>query len=315
MSERALALVPNPDAAAKRKRAGDNDGDNDALLAPGSVSDPSLALVVPATGGPAITKAEYEKRLKDVRGAVFSTFDSVVVDLPPLSLSLSLSSSPSLSQPRPPSAGALSLSLSLPLSLSLSPLPLRPPLSLNLANSQTRPPAQNPATPRQADELEQKLAFITQNVPTIVSNVQGSAAGAGSGTFHTYANGRRREAERVERMEREARERAAKAEMEVGIFFLRERGGEGGGRGERPVAERLSLVGKERKLTRLFRCLLIPFTQKTDPPLDAAAGRGGEDRKEAREAAKAKGMERARSKGWTLKKQTKGLTYTRVGLN
>jgi hypothetical protein len=99
MSERALALVPNPDAAAKRKRAGDNDGDNDALLAPGSVSDPSLALVVPATGGPAITKAEYEKRLKDVRGAVFSTFDSVVVDLPPLSLSLSLSSSPSLSQP------------------------------------------------------------------------------------------------------------------------------------------------------------------------------------------------------------------------
>ena len=146
-----------------------------------------------------------------------------------------------------------------------------------------------------------------------MSNVQGSAAGAGSGTFHTYANGRRREAERVERREREARERAAKAEMEVGIFFFEREGGKGG-RGERPVAERLSLVGKERKLTRLFRCLLIPFTQKTDPPLDAAAGRGGEDRKEAREAAKAKGMERARSKRWSLKKRTKVLTNIRVGV-
>ena len=152
MSERALALVPNPNAAAKRKRAGDNDGDNDALLAPGSVSDPSLALVVPATGGPAITKAEYEKRLKDVRGAVFSTFDSVVVDLPPLSLSLSLSSSPSLSQPRPPSAGALSLSLSLPLSLPLSPPPSTSPLSQprKLANSSAGSKPRNSPTGRRA---------------------------------------------------------------------------------------------------------------------------------------------------------------------
>ena len=68
MSDRALALVPNPDATAKRKRDGDGGDkeDNDDSLTPGSVSDPSLALVVPATGGPAITKAEYEKRLKDV---------------------------------------------------------------------------------------------------------------------------------------------------------------------------------------------------------------------------------------------------------
>ena len=66
MSDRALALVPNADAA-KRKRGDDGDDDEDDLsLAHGDVSDPSLALVVPATGGPAITKAEYEKRLKDV---------------------------------------------------------------------------------------------------------------------------------------------------------------------------------------------------------------------------------------------------------
>jgi len=71
MADRALALVPNPDSKRKRSDGGGNgDEDNDdASLAPGS-SDPSLALVVPATGGPAITKAEYEKRLKDVRSGV-----------------------------------------------------------------------------------------------------------------------------------------------------------------------------------------------------------------------------------------------------
>ena len=55
----------------------------------------------------------------------------------------------------------------------------------------------------------------------MVQNVQGSAAGAGSGTFHTYTNSRRRELERIERMEKEARERAAKEAMEVreGVVF------------------------------------------------------------------------------------------------
>lgn len=75
MSDRALALVPKADA--KRKRGvdgGDDDDEGASLAAPGSVSDPSLALVVPATGGPAITKAEYEKRLKDVRYLVIFLF-------------------------------------------------------------------------------------------------------------------------------------------------------------------------------------------------------------------------------------------------
>lgn len=74
MSDRALALVPNSDAKRKRGGVDGGDGDDEGAFPPGSVSDPSLALVVPATGGPAITKAEYEKRLKDVR--IFLVFFS-----------------------------------------------------------------------------------------------------------------------------------------------------------------------------------------------------------------------------------------------
>lgn len=103
MADRALALVPNPDSR-KRRVGGGGDEDIDASLAPGSSSsDPSLALVVPATGGPAITKAEYEKRLKDVsEGVVVFEFvyDSVARPLP-------------LSRPPPPPPSRLELPLSL----------------------------------------------------------------------------------------------------------------------------------------------------------------------------------------------------------
>ena len=126
MADRALALVPNPDAAAaKRKRGvdgGGGDEDNDASLAPGSSSDPSLALVVPATGGPAITKAEYEKRLKDVRAFWF------------LSL-LSLKLLVSIVRTSVPLLSASNHHLLFPgrSSLSLSPPPSSPPsLNLNL---------------------------------------------------------------------------------------------------------------------------------------------------------------------------------------
>ncbi|KAK4111191.1 DUF1168-domain-containing protein, partial [Canariomyces notabilis] len=39
--------------------------------------------------------------------------------------------------------------------------------------------------------------------PEIVTNVQGSSAGAGSGEFHVYKAARRREYERLRRMEEE----------------------------------------------------------------------------------------------------------------
>lgn len=52
--------------------------------------------------------------------------------------------------------------------------------------------------------------------PEIVANVQGSSAGAGSGEFHVYKASRRREYERLRRMDEEVAREAADAEFERG---------------------------------------------------------------------------------------------------
>lgn len=52
--------------------------------------------------------------------------------------------------------------------------------------------------------------------PEIVSNVQGSSAGAGSGEFHVYKASRRREYERLRGMEEEVKREKAQEEFEVG---------------------------------------------------------------------------------------------------
>ena len=48
------------------------------------------------------------------------------------------------------------------------------------------------------------LASALPPPPEIVSNVQGSSAGAGSGEFHVYKASRRREYERLKLMDEEA---------------------------------------------------------------------------------------------------------------
>ncbi|KAI0418724.1 hypothetical protein F5X98DRAFT_108753 [Xylaria grammica] len=52
--------------------------------------------------------------------------------------------------------------------------------------------------------------------PEIVTNVQGSSAGAGSGEFHVYKASRRREYERLRRMDEEVAREAADADFERG---------------------------------------------------------------------------------------------------
>ncbi|KAH8899558.1 hypothetical protein GQ53DRAFT_816686 [Thozetella sp. PMI_491] len=51
--------------------------------------------------------------------------------------------------------------------------------------------------------------------PEIVTNVQGSSAGAGSGEFHVYKASRRREYERLRLMDEETRKEQATAEFEL----------------------------------------------------------------------------------------------------
>ncbi|KAH8162935.1 hypothetical protein CIB48_g5288 [Xylaria polymorpha] len=52
--------------------------------------------------------------------------------------------------------------------------------------------------------------------PEIVTNVQGSSAGAGSGEFHVYKASRRREYERLRRMDEEVARETADTEFEHG---------------------------------------------------------------------------------------------------
>eukprot|EP00245_Coleochaete_scutata_P010892 TRINITY_DN3937_c1_g2_i2.p1 TRINITY_DN3937_c1_g2~~TRINITY_DN3937_c1_g2_i2.p1 ORF type:complete len:165 (+),score=52.59 TRINITY_DN3937_c1_g2_i2:143-637(+) len=57
------------------------------------------------------------------------------------------------------------------------------------------------------EDLEVKLARISDLVPTRVQNTSGSSAGSGSGDFHQYRQMRRKEQDRVTRMEVEYKKR------------------------------------------------------------------------------------------------------------
>ncbi|KAK9842713.1 hypothetical protein WJX74_001096 [Apatococcus lobatus] len=75
---------------------------------------------------------------------------------------------------------------------------------------------------KDAEELEKKLTYITEKVPTRIQNVMGSNAGAGSGEFHMYRQARRREMMRQARFETEAIAQAEKDDYEMRQQRLRE---------------------------------------------------------------------------------------------
>ncbi|KAF0891149.1 hypothetical protein E2562_005216 [Oryza meyeriana var. granulata] len=66
------------------------------------------------------------------------------------------------------------------------------------------------------EDLEVKLRRIMENVPVRVSNTSGSSAGSGSGDFHQYRQMRRREQDRLARMDADYQKR-----KEMAVFELR----------------------------------------------------------------------------------------------
>ena len=60
-----------------------------------------------------------------------------------------------------------------------------------------------------AEAAARSATLAASQVPEIVANVQGSSAGAGSGEFHVYKASRRREYDRVRKMEEEVEKEKA----------------------------------------------------------------------------------------------------------
>ncbi|KAF3643329.1 PRKR-interacting protein 1 [Capsicum annuum] len=95
----------------------------------------------------------------------------------------------------------------------VSALPPRPPASSSsTALVEYTPPAANP----EDEDLEIKLRRILECVPVRVSNTSGSSAGSGSGDFHQYRQMRRREQDRLARMDVDYQKR-----KEIAEFHLR----------------------------------------------------------------------------------------------
>lgn len=90
-------------------------------------------------------------------------------------------------------------------------LPPRPPASSSTALVEYTPSAANP----EEEDLEIKLRRILECVPVRVSNTSGSSAGSGSGDFHQYRQMRRREQDRLARMDVDYQRRKEVAEFNL----------------------------------------------------------------------------------------------------
>lgn len=82
--------------------------------------------------------------------------------------------------------------------------------------------------------------------PEIVTNVQGSSAGAGSGEFHVYKASRRREYERVAAMEEEARREREDREFAGKVEERRRRDEEKLGKNQRRRAKQRERLMKKK---------------------------------------------------------------------
>ncbi|XP_022745747.1 PRKR-interacting protein 1-like [Durio zibethinus] len=84
-----------------------------------------------------------------------------------------------------------------------------------------RPPStaiveyEKPAFKDEEEDLEVKLRRIIENVPVRVSNTSGSSAGSGSGDFHQYRQMRRKEQDRLARMDADYQKRKEIAEFNL----------------------------------------------------------------------------------------------------
>ncbi|CAM8907026.1 unnamed protein product [Rhodiola kirilowii] len=70
-----------------------------------------------------------------------------------------------------------------------------------------------PVVQPEDEDLEVKLRRIIDNVPVRVSNTSGSSAGSGSGDFHQYRQMRRKEQDRLARMDADYNRRKEEAEF------------------------------------------------------------------------------------------------------
>ncbi|GLT51227.1 hypothetical protein SLA2020_246500 [Shorea laevis] len=88
-------------------------------------------------------------------------------------------------------------------------LPPRPPAVESTAIVEY----EKPVFKEEEEDLEVKLRRIIENVPVRVSNTSGSSAGSGSGDFHQYRQMRRKEQDRLARMDADYQRRKEQAEF------------------------------------------------------------------------------------------------------